>query len=158
MKNILTNEDLEFLKELANELKTQDNLATRKPLIFKIAVPGINWLAAADYSEDIAFHIDTEVYTDVEAIEYLNNTYELNLSNDLDHEKIKELLDENGETFEELYGINNITYKGEFLTRKSAAEHLKSNLHHYTKDSYIYIDHGYRNPILEKLLNIVEKF
>lgn len=90
MENILSRKEIEFLKELGHELKTQNRMATAKPVFYQI-------------------------------------------------------IDDDGK-------------QGAFLTMKSAEKHLEENRHHYREEAHIYVSHAFRNPELEKLLDIIEKF
>jgi AAA+ ATPase superfamily predicted ATPase len=51
INNLLTEDDVKFLKELAHELKTQDNRCTQKPIIFQIAQPYLRADIHPDYQE-----------------------------------------------------------------------------------------------------------
>lgn len=90
LKEILNEEDIEFLKNLAHDLKTQDRRGTSKPVVYQIIDRG---------------------------------------------EK-----------------------QGAFLTLKSAEKHLQENNYNYSEKAHVYVSYGGRNPELEKLLNIIEKF
>lgn len=48
--------------------------------------------------------------------------------------------------------------QGAFLTLKSAERHLKENNYNYSEKAHVYVSYGWRNPELEQLLNIIEKF
>lgn len=48
--------------------------------------------------------------------------------------------------------------QGAFLTLQSAERHLKENNYNYGKKAHVYVSYGWRNPELERLLNIIEKF
>lgn len=48
--------------------------------------------------------------------------------------------------------------QGAFLTLQSAERHLKENNYNYSEKAHVYVSYGWRNPELEKLLNIIEKF
>ena len=43
-----------------------------------------------------------------------------------------------------------------FLTKKSAEEHLKQNAHHYSKEARSYALSALRNPVFERLINIIK--
>lgn len=157
MENILTKEDLEFLKELAHELKTQDNLCTRKPLVFSIADKRTEWIPTTDIDGEYGVFLtdDWEFYDEESLQEYIKDKYEVEISEFLE---MLEFLDEKKISYTEARGIEKIENKGAFLTKKAAQEHFDDNDYHYGEDSYIYCNHGWRNPELEKLLEIIEKF
>lgn len=171
-------EDLTFLKNLANELKTQDNCATATPLIFKIRETNIVAGMDTDIVDDICI-VDCEgnLFTEPsELIEFIEDNYseedddninsivnragfeedELDLNDFNDLHKLLEELGSDGWTVTGY--VEEYIYKGEFLTRESALQHLECNRHHYKKDAVVYATHGWRNPTLEKLLDIVKKF
>lgn len=160
MEKILSDNDIKFLEELAHELKTQDNMYTAKPLIFQIAEPFIDWGTDSECSDVSAFYINGDKYEDGEIVEYLRGIDEIyeGLSDNLSNDEIESILDECDIEYSYIYGRNDIRYKGSFITRESAQNHLDMNYYHYSKDSYVYTNHAWRNYELENLLNIVEKF
>lgn len=181
MENLMGNlkvEDLTFLKELAKELKTQDNCATATPLIFKIRETNIVTGMDTEFVDNICIaDCEGNLYIEPsELLEYIEETYaeedddtietilnragfedgDLNLN---DFDDLNRLLEELGDDGWTVTGyVEEYTYKGEFLTRESAINHLESNRHHYKKDAVVYATHGWRNPVLEQLLEIVKKF
>ena len=56
--------------------------------------------------------------------------------------------DEEGVTVE-------VKQKNVFLTQKAIDKHMKDNHYHYSSAAYAYLDHAWRNPELEKLLEAV---
>lgn len=171
MNNILTNEDIQFLKELANELKTQDRLCTGKPVIYQIREEEMITGIDLDYTDNHCL-IDTydgcEIYKSVEeAKEYFNDYYE----HDKDYKEF--LIDvNNAESLSEIYDVleshdfecwyytgydKRHKYSNFFLTKKALDTHVKQNHYHYKNPDY-FINHAWRNPELQRLLEIVEKF
>ncbi|TDX48300.1 hypothetical protein [Orenia marismortui] len=166
---ILSKEEMEFLKDLGRELKEQDNLGTAKPLVWQIRedkkVFGLDPL----YAEDRVCIVDCEGNTFYTVEEAMEDIEDWHYSNDEEvPQKVKEMDD-----LEELFnymsdelGMDDLhytgyeethEYKGAFLTRKAAEIHLKKNHYHY-KNGTVYCNHGWRNPELKRLLEIVEKF
>jgi hypothetical protein len=45
--------------------------------------------------------------------------------------------------------------KNMFLTHKAAQEHLRANHYHYSQYVQTYLDHAWRNPEFEKLLEAI---
>ena len=176
MTNILTSEDLGFLKQLAYELKTQDNAATAKPLIFKIRETVKQKGVSEEYA-DGSYLVDEETgrefYSVDELIEFLEEQdWMLNPA-----EEIENYAQRHGISFDEReigcygkalqkmgydffvgYYKEEIKLTGEFLTANSAEDYLKQNRHAHNETAHVYITHGRRNPVLERLLEIVEKF
>ena len=172
MQNILTKDDIKFLKELAIELKTQDRQYTAKPVFYQIAeqkkIIGID----PDYADNqivCSYNGDEWEGEFEEVCDRLAEHFELDTS-DEDFQFIKEYgtYDELIEYIEKKTGYDQLyttgydyytEYKNAFLTNKACEKHLKENQHHYDKEnSYVYGSHAWRNPELERLLEIVEKF
>jgi RNase H-fold protein (predicted Holliday junction resolvase) len=162
----LTLDDIKFLKELAHELKTQDNVGTAKPIFFQIRENQRVYGMAEGYSDDVCLVIgdDGDSFDTVEeAISHLIEYYEL------EEDEVNNLNDLNTlweiEEYCQEHEINSFVvgykeepkYTGVFLTRSAIEQHIKLNHYHY-KEPICYADHVWRNPQLEKLLEIVEKF
>lgn len=185
----LSEEDYNFLKELGSELKTQDNLGTAKPLVFKLMYKERIYGISPDspYDDDcIIVNESKDLDTPEETKQYIINKFndyktikaaeENNISKQqlfINTLKDNSLNPNDYSSFDDLEELNNvlkdlgadtvyshyrnqIIYKGEFLTKQSVLEHFKENAHHYPIDTKIFIDCGWRNPVLERLLNIVE--
>lgn len=170
----LTTEDLAFLKELATTLREQDSRATAKPLVFKIretvCVPykdlyyfndnvclidpkGRLYLTAEDALEVL----ETEYEKDAQALKRIASKYEDTSYQD-DLRALYDLM-ENLELDWKLTGYEiEDKVSGAFLTARAAEAHLNENRHHYNESAHVYCTHGWRNPELERLLEIVEKF
>ncbi|WP_368263251.1 hypothetical protein [Clostridium disporicum] len=172
INNILTNEDLAFLQGLAKELKAQDSRGTAKPLIYKIREEVVVTGLDADYGAGQC------LISDEGKVYFFEDVCNFVLANHPDYNSIYELAEENGvELADEDYeGVLNLFYElgydnwilshfkeefkfsGEFLTYESAKEHLEQNRHHYNDTAVIYTAHAWRNPLLENLVTIIEKF
>lgn len=170
--NVLTREDLVFLQGLAKELKAQDSRGTAKPLIYKIREEVVVTGLDADYGVgQCLISEDGKVY-------FFDEVCNLILSEHPDYDDVYKLAEDNGlELAEEDYeGMLSLFYElgmdgwqlshfreefkfsGEFLTYESAETHLKENRHHYNDTAVIYTAHAWRNPLLENLVTIIEKF
>lgn len=169
----LTTEELTFLKELASELRTQKNYATAKPLVFKIRetilVPGID----SDYAEgpclvdeEGTLYLEPKKVIEVLEEEYLEEGQTLDdLAKECDVDLNVEDLSSIFELLETLdwgwkwtYYQETERFSGSFLTEQAAQAHLEANYYHYNSTARVYCTHGWRNPELEQLLTIVEKF
>lgn len=165
---ILNEEDIKFLKELGKELKTQDRKGTAKPVFYQILDIDIDWNA-----NRCEFEI-AQVYSDdgdcLETLEEMKN-YILKWSDAFEVEDFEELennideygIDEIAQIYEDsgfnvCYGTYKRELKGAFLTMKAAEEHLKNNSHHYSERAKVCVSYAWRNPEIEKLLTIIEKF
>ena len=164
MPNIdfLTDEEIQFLQVLAHKLKTQDTACTRKPVYFNIQESETIFGIDREYAEECLLIGDEydDVYTLEEAVEHLKKYCgftDSELDEFYDLEDVQEFLDK--------YKINNILtgykkepkYSGVFLTRDAANKHIETNGHNL-KEPLVYCQHAFRNPELEKLLEIIEKF
>lgn len=166
LKEILNEEDIEFLKKLAHELKTQDRRGTNKPVIYNILDINTRW------NNDDSDGFDTVGIYDNEGncLETLEEMQDYIIENpdefDLEEEKetIKSYdIDEIVEIYKQAkynvsFGHYERKLKNAFLTMKCAEEHLKENSHHYHEKAHVYVSYGWRNSELENLLNIIEKF
>ena len=58
--------------------------------------------------------------------------------------------------------VGSFTYKyvheGCFLTEKACREHIEKNHYHYSKDAVPYCTHAWRNPEMELIIELLEKF
>lgn len=170
MENILNQEDIKFLQELGKELKEQDNRCTDKPLIWQIRdnkrVFGLDPL----YSDDKVCIVEgcegTTYYTIEECVEFIEEWHEDNGEEVPPEVYEMDDLSELCSYMNDMDEYDNYYYTGyedtfelknAFLTEKSAQLHLKKNGYHYKKGR-VYCSHGWRNPELKRLLDIVEKF
>jgi hypothetical protein len=169
--NILTDDDIKFLKDLAIELKTQDREYTAKPVFYQIRekknVVGID----PDYADKTCILLSEEyiLFTDFnEAIEWCEDYLEDLIQKDIDewwevklsksflvlHDFLKNI----GYEFSTYTGYTEKhTYKNCFLTKRALDKHITENHYHYKQPDY-FINHAWRNPELQQLLEIVEKF
>lgn len=161
-------EDKQFLAELAKELNTQDNAGTTNPVWcimdketvivpegsgdFRVIVDdGV--ISLEDFADEVAGQVPEELEQEVrEAVCQCSDTDEL-----------KDLLEEYSyegsfdfcmyDASKEEHICRDATA---FLTKKSADEHLKSNAHHYSKEARAYALCAWRNPVYERLINIIK--
>lgn len=171
-------EDIQFLKELQQELKTQEHDGQSAPRFWTIMdyriVP-----ANEDYDsgfEDHFFndgdHIKFNNFTDLK--EFLEEYFEEEVESD---EELQEILNDENESFYELweYIEDNLNGNGffskvfvkkeeyivpdtMFLTKAEAKNHIKLNHYHYTDKVHTYAMTAWRAPNVERLLNILETF
>lgn len=163
LKEILNKEDMDFLKGLAHQLKTQDRRGTNKPVIYQILDIDVRW----DYSDSDGFD-EIRIYdNDGNVLENLEEMRENIIKNlemfEIEEQKVKDYcIDEIISLYKEAgysvsYGHYEKVLKNGFLTMKSAEEHLQANKHHYHEKAHIFVSYAWRNPELEKLLEIIEK-
>lgn len=165
----LTDDDIKFLREMAHELKTQDNRATGAPYYYTVRifkeVTGMDWR----YSDDTVYvrldGNDPEEYETEEAA--LKQLVEEGYT----PEEAQEHFDNHYEKF------GKFEYREDhnvFLTYKGYLEHMRLNAHNYPgkKDGdrytaeddkrsnlvYSYVQHAFRNPEMARLIEILKKF
>lgn len=163
--NNLTAEDVKFLKELKHELNTQDNRITANPRFYQIQHD--RFVASCDgYGNYFAAVIDGEdfgVYTnDQEGVEKLKNdlilNYDEGFSKEIEEITLLTVENLNNETLDlKCYpGDYEHVYLNAFLTERGCKEHIEANGHHY-RNPVDYLSYGFRNPELEKVLEILSK-
>lgn len=193
MSDILTAEDVAFLKELAHEILTQDTACTATPVYYSILEKSKDVGIDPNYADGMLLGCEDHEWTEDEVDEAIRAIIEWHfdgveeddgiIEQDIDpdeedddsdkktdKEKVEEL--RACTTLEEVYsfceenGIDDMhytgyrdteTHKGMFLTKKALKKHVELNHYHYKKP-VSYCHHGWRNPELEKLLDIVKKF
>ena len=161
----LTAEDVKFLKELKHELNTQDNRITANPRFYQIQhdVFVVSCDGEGNYFEAVCDGEGLGVYTydDIGLLELkdilLVNCDEENLD---DNEEINSLtleeLDNDSLDLKCYGGDYEHVYLNAFLTERACKEHIEANRHHY-KNPVDYLSYGFRNPELEKVLEILSK-
>ena len=170
MTSPLTADDIEFLTNLANALKTQNTHGTRKPIFIQVREPKKDWGFDLDYADGTALIIGNDepdvAFTVEEAKESLKEFH-------IDEDDLQGLKELDGavsfddiETFCQSKNIkcfeggfrDTETFHNAFLTISGYERHMKMNRHHYGAKAGFWVDHAFRNPELEQLLTIVEKF
>ncbi|MGE8057389.1 hypothetical protein ACQKOD_26600 [Bacillus mycoides] len=172
------NKDIQFLKELQQELKTQeiDNQASPRFWVIRDYrfVPG-NDKYDSGHEERIfndGDHVKFHNFSDLK--EFLEDYYGEEIEED---ETLVSLINDESENFDELWeyvesNLNNdgffdaVFVKEEkfivpdtmFLTKEEAKRHIESNPHHYTSKAHTYAMTAWRAPKVERLLNILEAF
>ena len=166
MNDILTKEDIEFLQNLAHELKTQDTACTAKPVYYSIFQKDKEYGIDQDYADGMCVGGDEgETFLDEgELIQWIMDCYTVSDDQKLDLEDLdlEEIVDycKDNKICELTYtGYRNIEkHDGIFITNKALKEHVAKNYYHYKENPVSYAHHAWRNPEFERLLEIVEKF
>ena len=169
-KSILNPENIKFLKELSEKLKTQENFGTARPLVFQILdfeTSAVYWDDDADY---IAVLHDGEEFgkyenTDGGFNEFLEEYKEYYGLDDEDEEydkttDIPDYFDEikNLDGFDTVCCTEKQVFKNFFLTKEEAERHLKNNRGKYNEKARVACNYGGYSHELTKLLEIIEKF
>lgn len=174
-RELLTEEDINFLINLGKKRKNQERDGCADPVFWMIY--DTHHVYREDGSE-IEFYVDGEEYYSTTwnfREEYLKEFKDYCIDNDLvdedDLENFKAIKDNDDlYTFINEYHDINISIArfdveyyissntGPFLTKEAAQKHIEENRHHYSKGVTTYGMVGWRNPEFEQLMNIVEKF
>ena len=170
----LSSDELDFLKKLSNELKTQDNLATRKPVVWRIQdereklvdVDGGDRTVLV--LEDLYYCDDPDVYEKLKDDYYAVNPDD-ELWAKLKHSIAVYGLDASTDELEDIlkgnwdWDIKGVRKEWEFvnhiyfLTRKAASDYINQHRHRF-KNPRLFCDCSTDTPELKMLLSIVEKF
>lgn len=167
-------EDIRFLKEFQQELKTQEHDCQAAPR-FWVIMDHEYQITEEGYHNRVSVY-DPNASESYEIEEYAKSQLEDDcLSKDDDIAELKAIMDGN-EYFKESDLIEwvkenrdelTIFYEKEvdvikqntlFLTKQEAKDHLKANSHHYSKKAHTYAMTAWRAPKVAKLLNILENF
>lgn len=165
--------DLDFLIELGKEITTQDNLGTRKPLIFRIRdAETVECVEGIEDFKKISFDfgdVDTMEFDEDELEqmkEFIKSNYEFNDYDEViseilgyctDIEDIMVFCESYDVEFKILYFGKELIYKGEFLTRKAAKEHLEKYSYRFSQDARIYCDCAAENEEITKFTEVLER-
>ena len=160
----LAPDDIEFLRSLANELKTQNTYGTAKPVFIQARTEkkifGID-LDCADHQALLIGDEHDAFYTVEEAKEHLYEYFDIEAEQLSDIDSFDEIVKYCGDRDIPCFigGYNDShVLSGCFLTMSGYEQHMKLNRHNYDGKTEFWVDHIWRNPQLERLLAIVEKF
>ena len=161
MKTLQVNDEIyDFLMNLSEEIKTQDNRATATPYYFQVQED--HEIAVPEGCGAEVWVMDGEVClrTEEDIREAVFEWKEWDLEN-LNHQKKYEQLTsfDVDEILEENYRKVNIdishTYSNCFLTYKAYEEHLRRNKHNL-KNPKSYLFHAFRNPEMEMIFKFIK--
>lgn len=166
--DILSDQDLAFLVSLANELKTQNTGGTRHPVMYQIMETKREWGIADDFEDGTGLLLgdDNDEFYDVvtakewflEDEDFLDTDEKAALARADTLEEILDFAETQGIACS-LCGYRNVeVFTGFFLTKSALTRHIELNHYHYKKPVAYAQTAGWRNPELERLLAIVEKF
>ena len=144
----LTQESADFLRELANKMKTQDNRCTAKPYFY--TVRSLKDVAVPDGDGD--------------GVSYFDNTGCCSMT----EQEMKDYCRERGEDFDDYVAKHCVRYgtkedyedENVFLTEAGYEQHMELNGHNYRhlKRSFSYLHHAFRNPEMESLWKALLEF
>lgn len=182
----LSNEDIDFLKELQHELKTQEHDSQASPRFWGVAETKREYGVDPDCGYDgYIVRVDFETYFDDDEDglarfkEYIIENFEDDYNDDDEHmntslvaelndyDDIGELyefardeldIDENEITLVYYRNLENVVSQetGCYLTKRACKKHIELNHYHY-KNPHTYAMTAWRNPEFERLLSIIDK-
>lgn len=171
-------EDIQFLKELQQELLTQETDYQAAPR-FWVIMDYRNAPANEDYDNGYEVYIyndgDYEEFHDFKDLKQFLEMYfkdeielDIELQNRLndEHEDIGYLWDYIEETLNYEGHFSKVYMKEEsyivpdtmFITKEDAKKHLESNKHHYSPKAHTYAMTAWRSPSVNRLWKILETF
>jgi len=168
----MTKEELEFLKELQHELRTQDTDGQAAPRFWGILEEGQQVVpdGFGDYIEVVDKTCgDAETYSPEDYVSHIRELLleeddeEMNdVWEDTDKDDIKDVvwfantyLDRNAEVFEIKKTTHVSEQTGCFLTKRAAKKHIELNWYNY-RNAKTYAMTAWRNPEFEKFMGIFE--
>lgn len=171
------NEDIQFLKEIQEEMKTQETDGQSEPRCWSIMdyklIP-----TSEDHADSVTLY-DNWDCNSIDIIDYVHDIvdfegdrYEefdkeqrIELKDIFDYEAPSEIvgwIEENDE--ESRYSIvflsevSFIAYNTCFFTKAEAKQHLERNRHHYSDKAHTFAMSAWRAPKMERLIKILETF
>ncbi|MHA7105259.1 hypothetical protein [Bacillus cereus] len=168
------NKDIQFLKDLQQELKTQETDGQAGPRYW--ALMDYKWVVTAEGHHDRMSLFFMDDCTTVIVEEYIEDIISGQLEHELTEEQIEELKEmreyESEEGLVEWIKENiddncYLIYEEEvsfivpdimFLTKEEANKHIDGNKNHYTKQVHTYAMTAWRSPKVKQLLDILETF
>lgn len=167
-------EEIQFLKELQQELKTQEVDCQAAPRFWSIM--DYKWVVTEEGHEDRITLYDSDAYETVELNEYVEEILNGERKENFLEDEIEELQYEHEhgspsdvydwiETYDEsryypVYEeqVSFIAPNTLFLTKAEAKKHLEVNHYHYTSKAHTYAMTAWRAPKMERLIKILETF
>lgn len=134
----ISKESYEFLKNLANELSTQDSRCTAEPYFFACET-------VEEYPTDPDFDYDRIIYYDKFGQRW--DSLEELLENEPNH---------SGQDITEVYLKRHYRASNVFLTERAYKQHIASNGHNL-KEPRSFVFHAFRNPELRDLFKFIRE-
>ncbi|MGD7046995.1 hypothetical protein FZC83_02020 [Rossellomorea marisflavi] len=167
------NDEIQFLKDLQQELLTQDNDFQAAPRYWSI-MDYKTMPSHEDYSDDTMYYFNDGDHVKFKTVSELK---EFLIDWDEDDDTLQNYLDDPDTTFDDLweYTIAHLNKEGYFdevpvidqsfiapntmfLTKEEAKRHLELNHYHYSPKAHTYAMTAWRAPKVEKLITILETF
>lgn len=163
-----------FLKELQQELKTQETDMQASPRFWTIM--DYKWVVTDEgYHERVTIYFYNNKVYSITLEDYIKDI-EIERKDEFTEEEIEELKQAyEYEWFDEVLDwihkhdtnecrlvfeeeVSYIVENTLFLTKREAKEHLEQNKHHYTEKAHTFAMTAWRSPTVERLLEILETF
>jgi hypothetical protein len=165
----MKSEDIKFLKELQQELKTQETDYQASPRFWVVRQEVREYGLEDGYTDGFEIYNsdDCEVVLDPGDIEEIKEWMLENFDNEFneedfeyinDFEEAIELLNDKGYDKYRLVGyrtVHKIVENTFFLTKEECKRHIESNHYHYNKP-HTYAMTAWRSPQVERLWSILE--
>jgi hypothetical protein len=168
-------EEIKFLKDMQQELKTQENDGQAAPRFWSIM--DYKWEVTEEGHEDRVVLFDNDMCTTIELDEYVDEILNGERREDFDENELEELEfrkeyeypsdifdwvkrnDDEGR-YSPIYEkeVSFIAWNTLFFTKKEAKQHLESNRHHYSNKAHTFAMTAWRAPKMERLMKILESF
>lgn len=167
-------EEIQFLKELQQELKTQEVDCQAAPRFWSIM--DYKWTVTAEGHEDRITLYDSDACETMELDEYVEEILNGERKENFLEDEIEELQYEHefgspSDVYEwiEKYDesryypvyeeqVSFIAPNTLFLTKAEAKKHLELNHYHYSSNAHTYAMTAWRAPKMERLIKILETF
>lgn len=168
-------EEIQFLKELQQELLIQENDGQREPRYWSIM--DYKWIVTAEGYEDRISLFDSDSCETIDLKDYVDEIVNGDRRDEFSEDDIEELenelewgsssdiydwIERNDDTsrFYPVYEeeISFIAPNTLFLTKAEAKRHLELNHYHYSPKAHTYAMTAWRAPKIERLMKILENF
>lgn len=177
----ISKDDVKFLKELQQEMLTQDHVSQAAPRFWVVRGTIKEYGIASGWTdgESISIDFETMINDMKEAYEYLLEhhsriPYKYNDDDTIDYydsdneewielpdlQEVCEFLKDKGEDEAEIVGyrkVEKIYENTMFLTNRECKAHIKSNYYHYPEDAHSYAMTAWRAPEVSRLWEILDK-
>ena len=176
----MNKEDINFLKELQNEMLTQDHVCQADPRFWVVQGTIQEYGYEYEGADGCAMVIDCDTILDDmkdacewlndedECVEYIYNSKDNNIICHIEDEctifsnldEVCEYIVDNLDESPYLVYYRNISKNYEntmFLTNRECKEHIDVNYYHYPKDAHSYAMTAWRSPQVERLYKIIQE-
>ncbi len=136
----ISDDDLQWLKDLAEEMRTQDNRMTADPYFFTMVITKHRHVGEGNGIKDVLVNTESGNYEQYDTLE-------------------EALADESDEDSLETFGlVHEQSHHNFFLTQSASTEYLKRHSGKIGSDEPVhdFVDYADRNPQLTRLFRILK--